>query len=57
MKEALRHFITKTNMHVEFPATCSSNNPIYGMLCFHTVISDIDFERKKHVITVVSKAL
>ena len=29
------------------------------MLCFHTVVSDIDFERKKHVITdtVVSKAL
>ena len=57
MKEALRHFITKTNMPVEFPV--SSNNPIYSMQCFHTVVSDIDFERKKHVImdTVVSKAL
>ena len=36
-----------------------ANSPIYAMLCFHTVVSDIDFERKKHVITdtVVSKAL
>ena len=56
MKEALRHFITKTNM-LNF--LVSSNNPIYAMLCFHTVVSDIDLERKKHVITdtVVSKAL
>ena len=39
--------------HVEFPV--SSNNPIYAMLCFHTVVYDIDM----HVITdtVVSKAL
>ena len=57
MKEALRHFITKTNM-LNF-LLVQTILAIYAMLCFHTVVSDIDFERKKHVITdtVVSKAL
>ena len=54
MKEALRHFIAKTNM-LNFLLV----QTVLFMLCFHTVVSDIDFERKKHVITdtVVSKAL
>ena len=59
MKEALRHFITKTNMLNFLLVQTILFMLCYAMLCFHTVVSDIDFERKKHVITdtVVSKAL
>ena len=55
MKEALRHFITKTNM-LNF-LLVQQSYLCYAML--YTVVSDIDFERNKYVITdtVVSKAL